>query len=131
LELAEINPDRGIPMRIFRLLTVAAAAAALYHLYKRDQERRSAAAELASYDDGKPVSDEVLADRVRKRIAHTMLNASNIDARASRGVVMLRGTVSRVERDQALAAVLAVPGVTRVANYLEAFEPPQEQRLAF
>jgi osmotically-inducible protein OsmY len=107
-------------MRMFSFFALAAGAAAVYYLYSRDQERRRLAAEQASYDDGMPVSDDMLTDRVRKRIAHTMLNARNIDARVSRGVVMLRGTVTRAERDQALAAVLAVPGVTRVANYLEA-----------
>jgi osmotically-inducible protein OsmY len=107
-------------MRMFSFFTVAAGAAAVYYFYTRDQERRRVAAEGASYDDGMPVSDDMLTDRVRKRIAHTMLNARNIDARVSRGVVMLRGTVTRAEREQALAAVLAVPGVTRVANYLEA-----------
>lgn len=114
-------------MRIFSFLTIAAAAAGIYYVYKKDQERQRAAAEQASYDDGQPVDDETLTDRVRKRIASTMLKAAHISAHASHGVVMLRGTVTRAERDQALAAVLAVPGVTRVANYLDTDEVSEEQ----
>jgi hypothetical protein len=45
-------------------------------------------------------------------------------------VVVLRGTLSRAGRDLCLATVLAVPGVTRVANYLETDAPPKDLEYA-
>lgn len=44
---------------------------------------------------------------------------SPIDVRVANGVATLRGSVKRAERDLALAAALAVPGVTQVANQFE------------
>ncbi|OGA57680.1 MAG: hypothetical protein A3G81_04185 [Betaproteobacteria bacterium RIFCSPLOWO2_12_FULL_65_14] len=44
---------------------------------------------------------------------------SPIDVRVANGVVTLRGSVKRAERDLALAVALAVPGVTQVANQFE------------
>jgi osmotically-inducible protein OsmY len=46
-----------------------------------------------------------------------------VDVRCVDGVVSLRGTVRKAERDLVLAAALAVPGVTQVVNFLETDEP--------
>lgn len=111
-------------MRFLPILAVAAAAAAFY--YYRDRSAGERQREVADPYAGGPVPDDVLTNRVRTRIGHVLLNARSVEARASHGVVVLRGTLTLAERDRALAAVLAVPGVTRVANYLESQDMREE-----
>jgi osmotically-inducible protein OsmY len=99
-------------MRLLTLLAVAAVAAGVYQyrqgLAQRGRDRQSR-------------SDELLAKNVRSAIAGKA--SSPVDVRCINGVVSLRGTVRRAERDLLLADVLAVPGVTQVTNYLETDEP--------
>lgn len=99
-------------MRLLTLLAVAAVAAGIYH-YRQSglpQRRRRGA-----------ISDELLAESVRSAIAGA--SSSPVDVRCINGVVSLRGTVRRAERDLVLAAALAVPGVTQVTNFLDTEEP--------
>ncbi|HKQ27782.1 MAG TPA: BON domain-containing protein, partial [Burkholderiales bacterium] len=66
-------------------------------------------------------SDQMLAESVRSGIAGAA--SSPVDVKVINGVVSLRGTVRKAERDLVLAAALAVPGVTQVTNFLETDEP--------
>jgi osmotically-inducible protein OsmY len=100
-------------MRLLTLLAVAAVAAGVY------QYRRQGLAQRGR--DRQARSDELLAKNVRSAIAGKA--SSPVDVRCINGVVSLRGTVHRAERDLLLADVLAVPGVTQVTNYLETDEP--------
>jgi osmotically-inducible protein OsmY len=97
-------------MRILTVLALAALGASVYHYRQARRPRRARAApEL--------IPDDLLAERVRAGIAGAVTKA--IDVRVIHGIVTLRGTVKRAERDLALAAALAVPGVGQVANQLE------------
>jgi osmotically-inducible protein OsmY len=98
-------------MRLLPLLALAALAAGVYH-YRQHlaRPRRRQAAR-----------DELLAESVRAGIAGAA--SSPVEVRCVNGVVSLRGTLRRAERDLVLAAALAVPGVTQVTNFLETDEP--------
>ena len=102
-------------MRLLTLVAVAALAAGIYHY--RTRTARPAAARTGG-------SDELLAESVRSGIAGAA--SSPVDVRVINGVVALRGTVRKAERDLVLAAALAVPGVTQVTNFLETDEPVGE-----
>jgi osmotically-inducible protein OsmY len=99
-------------MRLLTLLAVAAVAAGVYHYRERVGRARR---------EQRTRSDGELAKRVRSGIAGKA--SSPVTVRCINGVVSLRGTVRRAERDLLLAAALAVPGVTQVTNYLETDEP--------
>ena len=103
-------------MRLLTLLALATVAAGVYHFRSRRAARPAV--------DEQPISDELLAGRVRAGIAGAA--TAPIDVRVAHGIVALRGTVRRAERDLVLAAALAVPGVTQVTNYLETDEPVGE-----
>jgi len=96
-------------MRLLTVLAVAAVAAGMYHYRKQRRPQRA--------EPEARLSDDLLAERVRSGIAGAA--SSPIEVRVANGVVTLRGTVRRAERDLALAAALAVPGVDQVANQLE------------
>ena len=99
-------------MRLLTLLAVAAVAAGVYHFRSRvGAPRRGPQA----------MSDAMLAESVRSGIAGAA--SSPVDVRCINGVVTLRGTVRKAERDLVLAAALAVPGVSQVTNLLETDEP--------
>ena len=98
-------------MKLLTLLAVATVAAGIYHYRQHAAPARRRAA----------MSDEMLAESVRSGI--TGASSSPVDVRCINGVVSLRGTVRRAERDLVLAAALAVPGVTQVTNFLETDEP--------
>ena len=97
-------------MRLLTILAVAAVAAGIYQYRARRRPAR-------------PVLDEdaKLANAVRESIARAV--SGPLDVRVMHGVVSLRGSVSRAERDLALAAALGVPGVTQVTNFMDTGEP--------
>jgi osmotically-inducible protein OsmY len=101
-------------MRLLTLVAVAAVAAGIYHYRQGRGLARPLRKERAA-------ADEVLAESVRSGIAGAA--SRRVDVRCLHGVVSLRGTLPRAERDLVLAAALAVPGVTQVTNYLELDEP--------
>ncbi len=101
-------------MRLLTLLAVAAVAAGVYHF-------RSRAGYTGARRARRALSDAMLAERVRSGIAGAA--SRPVDVRCVNGIVSLRGTVRKAERDLVLAAALAVPGVTQVTNYLETDEP--------
>jgi hypothetical protein len=75
--------------------------------------------------------DERLGQQVRAQIAALLADPRAVRVTVNRGVIGLRGSVSKAERDDVLAAVLATPGVTQVSNFLEVAAPvaerPEEQ----
>jgi hypothetical protein len=70
-----------------------------------------------------PVSDDVLAERVRARMGH-IVSHSSIDVQVAQGDVTLRGPVLDTEVDGLLHAVRAVPGVRGVVNQLQPHPRP-------
>ena len=103
-------------MRILTFLALAALGAGIYHYQSRQRARRALA--------GAGISDQELEERVRAGIAGAADRP--VEVRVSNGVVSLRGTVRKSERDLVLASALAVPGVSQVTNYLETEEPTGE-----
>ena len=101
-------------MRLLTLLALATIGAGIYQY--RNRSARSAAP--------RATADEMLAESVRSGIAGAA--SSPVDVRVVNGVVSLRGTAGKAERDLVLAAALAVPGVTQVANFLETEKPAGE-----
>ena len=71
-----------------------------------------------------PVSDEVLAERVRARIGRNIAHPGSIDVSVAQGVVTLRGPILASEVSRILRAVRAVAGVREVLNELEVHESP-------
>ena len=102
-------------MRLLTLVAIATVAYGVYHY----RERRGLGRPEAQASETE--SDQRLAESVRSGIAGAA--SSPIDVRVINGVVSLRGTVRKAERDLVLAAALAVPGVTQVTNFLETDEP--------
>lgn len=62
--------------------------------------------------------DELIADRVRSRMGHVMEHADHVETKVTRGVVSLRGTVSRAEKRRLVEEARGVPGVRRVQDLL-------------
>lgn len=65
-----------------------------------------------------PISDEVVLERVRARIAEVVAQPHAVDVSVENGVVRLAGDVSPEERDQLLTQLLYMPGVVRLRNAL-------------
>ena len=105
-------------MRLLTLLAVATVAAGIYHYRSR------LAARPARETGTETLSDELLAERVRAGIGGAA--SAPVSVQCLNGVVSLRGSVRRAERDLVLAAALAVPGVSQVTNFLETDEPVGE-----
>jgi hypothetical protein len=99
-------------MKLLTVFAVAALAAGVYH-YRRQLGR--------AREGRQGRSNEMLAEAVRSAVAGKV--SGPVDVRCVRGVVTLRGTVRAGERDLVLAAVLAIPGVIQVTNFLETDEP--------
>jgi osmotically-inducible protein OsmY len=103
-------------MKLLTVFAVAALAAGVYH-YRRQLGRAGQARER---------SDEMLAEAVRSGVTEKV--SRPVHVRCVRGIVTLRGTLSAVERDRALATALAVPGVVQVTNFLEIEESAERLR---
>jgi len=64
------------------------------------------------------VSDDVVLERVRARVAEIVSRPGSIDIGVENGVVRLAGDVTAEERDQLLSQLLWLPGVVRLRNAL-------------
>ena len=73
-----------------------------------------------------PVSDRVLAERVRAALGHCVSHPSSIDVTIADGRVALGGPVLASEVDGLLAAVRRVRGVREVENRLEVHQRPDD-----
>lgn len=58
-------------------------------------------------------------ERIRREVRALLPEPDDVQVRVDGGAVYLRGSVSREARDDLLAAVLAIPGVTEISNLLE------------
>jgi hypothetical protein len=70
-----------------------------------------------------PVPDDVLAERVRAAMGHSVSHAS-IDVQVFQGEVTLRGPILETEVGALQQAVRAVPGVRGVVDRLEPHSAP-------
>jgi osmotically-inducible protein OsmY len=105
-------------MKLLTLVAIATVAYGVHHY----RERRGPSQREAQAPETE--SDQRLAESVRSGIAGAA--SSPVDVKVINGVVSLRGTVRKAERDLVLAAALAVPGVNQVTNFLETDEPVGE-----
>ncbi|HEY8048467.1 MAG TPA: BON domain-containing protein [Ramlibacter sp.] len=67
-----------------------------------------------------PVSDDIVLERVRSRIAQVVSEPGDVDVTVEHGVVRLSGTVPAEERDELLIQLVYLPGVVRLRNALAA-----------
>jgi hypothetical protein len=65
-----------------------------------------------------PISDDIVLERVRARIANIVTQPDALEISVENGVVRLAGDVSAEERDQLLTQLLWLPGVVRLRNAL-------------
>lgn len=71
-----------------------------------------------------PVSDTVLAARVRSQLGRYVSHPRAIRVTAHEGLVMLEGPILRREHLELMPALAAVPGVTRLSDRLEVHDAP-------
>jgi osmotically-inducible protein OsmY len=81
-----------------------------------------AVAEAGHLVGGEPVSDDVLARRVRSQMGRCITHPHNIAVEADRGRVTLRGPILSREAEGLIRCVRMVRGVTGVRNELELHE---------
>jgi hypothetical protein len=74
---------------------------------------------------GAPVSDEVLAERIRAKLGLSSRHPSAIDVHVTEGVVTLTGPVLEDEFDCISHAIARIPGVAQVFNRLERHRSPE------
>lgn len=98
------------------LVLLAAAGAAAAYLYSRG--RPAAPRKAAPMPD-----DRGIEEAVRERLAGVVADPGAVHVTVREGIASLRGPVLPGERDRALNAVLGVPGVLEVSNFLEPVEP--------
>jgi osmotically-inducible protein OsmY len=65
-----------------------------------------------------PISDEIVAERVRARIAEIVSEPGAVEISVENGVVRLSGELPAEERDQLLTQLIWMPGVVRLRNAL-------------
>jgi BON domain len=85
---------------------------------------RGAVAELRSRLANRPVSDDMLHERVRARIGAVTGHAGAIEALVSQGQVTLRGPVLADEADRLVRRVRSVPGVREVVDQMDVHDEP-------
>ena len=124
------DPDRG---RRRRALVRDQAIATINDLgdlvdkASRDMSHRAygLVAEMQAMWMNEPVSDEVLAERVRAKIGHVISHpgAIHVSARSSR--VTLQGPILSFEVAPLMAAIATIPGVLAVDNQMEPHASPE------
>jgi osmotically-inducible protein OsmY len=67
-----------------------------------------------------PLSDDIVADRVRDRVFEIVSRPENVQVTVENGVVRLSGEVPADERDELLTQLVYMPGVVRLRNKLAA-----------
>ncbi|MGE5206772.1 MAG: SRPBCC family protein [Chlamydiota bacterium] len=119
-----LDPDQGRRRRAMardRAVWLAHQAELTIDRGVRDLFNRAqgAADETFSLLAPKPVSDQVLRDRVRSRLGRATSHPHAIEVEAKDGWVTLKGPALQDEVRRVLWAVRAVPGVKHVENRLE------------
>jgi len=77
-----------------------------------------AAEAVSALTEEKPVTDEVLIERVRSRMGHIVSHPHEVQVNAKDGVVTLEGLVTHAERRRFREEAGAIPGVKRVKDRL-------------
>jgi uncharacterized membrane protein len=90
----------------------------------RDLRNRSRGvlAEARSLVTRRPVSDVVLAERVRSQLGRIVTHPSSIEVSVRNGIVSLSGPVLSREVDELVSRVSSVRGVQNVENHLDVHE---------
>ncbi|WP_437878488.1 SRPBCC family protein [Sorangium sp. So ce513] len=119
-----LDPDRGARRRAGardKAVSLAHRTGTLIDKGARDLRHRSrgALADAKAKLRKEPVSDAVLADRVRAKLGRVVSHPHAIDVAVFDGHVTLRGPVLAHEVDGLLTAVSGVHGVKLVTNQLE------------
>jgi len=65
-----------------------------------------------------PVSDDIVRERVRERVAQVVTAPQAVQVTVENGVVRLAGELSAEERDALLSQLVYMPGVVRLRNAL-------------
>lgn len=123
------DPERGTRRRALlrdKFRRVAHSAGEKLDVKSRDAGNRlhGLVARTKSLRKTQPVSDDVVAERVRSRIGHVVSHPGSIDVRVKDGRVILAGPALTRELDPLLAEVERVRGVAGVENRLELHEDP-------
>lgn len=85
---------------------------------------RGLAAQARMMSSNEPVTDEVLAERVRAQLGRLVSHPGSIDVSAQGGQITLSGPILAREEPALVARVAGVPGVAGVQNHLEVHEEP-------
>jgi osmotically-inducible protein OsmY len=67
-----------------------------------------------------PLSDDIVAERVRDRVFEVVSRPENVQVTVENGVVRLSGELPADERDELLTQLVYMPGVVRLRNKLAA-----------
>jgi hypothetical protein len=123
------DPERGNRRRAIlrdKLLHVTHTAGEKLEVKSRDAGNRlhGLVAKTKSLRKTQPVSDDVLAERVRSRIGHVVSHPGSIDVSVKDGRVTLAGPALTRELDPLLDEVERMRGVAGVENRLELHEDP-------
>ncbi len=124
-----LDPDRGRGRRALvrdQLVRAAHRTGDAVDATSRDvgNRARGVVAELRSRLVNVEVSDGVLHERVRARIASAVGHAGAIEAGVVDGRVSLRGPVLADDVDRLVRRVRSVPGVREVINQLDIHDEP-------
>jgi len=65
-----------------------------------------------------PISDDIVLERVRERVAQLVSQPGSVDVSVENGIVRLAGRVPPEERDVLLTQLLYMPGVVRLRSAL-------------
>jgi osmotically-inducible protein OsmY len=65
-----------------------------------------------------PISDDIVLERVRTRVAEIVSEPEAVQVTVENGIVRLAGEVPAEERDELLTQLLYMPGVVRLRNAL-------------
>src|SRR5690348_3591764 len=119
-----LDPDHGRRRRAMardRAVWLAHQAESALDRGVRDLFNRAqgAADETFSLFSPRPISDQVLGERVRSRLGRATSHPHAIEVEAREGWVTLKGPVLHDEMRRVLWAVRAVPGVRHVENRLQ------------
>jgi len=123
------DPNRGRRRRALAVDQVRSAtlrARDVVGMAGRDLNNRlhglAAQAKRLAPGGGSAIDDPVLQARVRQKIGRMVSNPHSIKVSAEAGCITLRGPVLEAEHRTLLNTVRAVPGVTEVADHLDAHD---------
>jgi hypothetical protein len=124
-----LDPDRGRRRRALvrdQVIHLSRQLACYWDKALRDLDNRltGVAAEIKGLTRAEPVSDDILASRVRSKLGRYVSHPRAIELSVHDGRVTLRGPVLASEAQSAFDAVRSVPGVSHVENEMQAHAEP-------